>query len=67
VRASHGGRRDGSARIVPVIAKPVFWKKRPLPSYQALPEDGRTISTCPDRGEAYVQVVEGIYDLVGSL
>ncbi len=51
--------RDGSARIVPVIVEPVFWKTHPLFKYQALPEGGKDVATQPNRGEAFVQVVQG--------
>jgi hypothetical protein len=59
--------RDGSARVVPVIVEPVFWRKHPLTRYQALPGGARAIAEYSKPGEAFVEVVQGIYDLIETL
>jgi TIR domain len=51
---------DGNTVIIPVIARSCLWKNTPFSSYQALPTDGRAISSWPDQDEALSVVAEGI-------
>ena len=50
----------GEACVIPIIVRPVNWKKTPFAKLQALPTDGKPISTWSDIDEALVNVVEGI-------
>lgn len=50
----------GEARVIPIIVRPVDWHEAPFAKLQALPRDGKPISTWARRDEAYKDVVTGI-------
>src|SRR6266568_8825394 len=54
----------GEACVIPIIVRPVNWKKTPFAKLQALPTDGKPISTWSDIDEALVNVAEGIQKAV---
>jgi TIR domain len=58
---------DGTARVVPVILRPVDWHEAPFGKLQALPKDGRPISTWANRDQAFKDVVEGIRRTIREL
>lgn len=49
-----------SALIIPVIIRPCAWKNSPFVNFQALPHEGKPISTWDDKDEAWLSVYEGI-------
>ena len=51
---------SGEARVIPVILRPTSWSKLPFSKLQALPKDGRPISTWNSLDSAFVSVTEGI-------
>jgi hypothetical protein len=54
-------RHDASeARVVPIILKPVDWRDAPFARLQALPRDGRPVTTWSNRDEAWLDVAKGI-------
>ncbi len=55
------------ARVIPVLLRPVQWKKPPLGILQPLPDYGKPISKWTDRDEAYTNVVDGIEKVVEQL
>lgn len=59
--------RDKSARIVPVIARPCHWQGLPFGKLQALPTEGKPISTWQDRDSAFVSVAQGIENVAREL
>lgn len=59
-------RRSGSAIVVPIILRPSDWQNSPLGSLQALPREGRAVSSWPNRDEAWLDVVQGLRRLVES-
>src|SRR2546425_1839345 len=54
----------GEACVIPIIVRPVDWKHPPFAKLQALPTDGRPISTWPDIDEALLNVAKGIRNAV---
>lgn len=55
----------GEATLVPVIVRPVEgWQSSPLGRLQALPTDGKPVSSWDDKDEAYVDVVRGIKKII---
>jgi hypothetical protein len=58
---------DGEARVIPIILRPVDWTGAPFAKLQALPRDGRPITTWGNRDEAWRDVGRGIREAVGSL
>lgn len=53
----------GSARVIPVIVRPVDWSGLPFSSLSPAPPDGRPITSSPDRDEAWLHVVRSIRDV----
>jgi hypothetical protein len=51
----------GEARVIPVIVRPVdHWQHAPFGKLQALPKDGRPVTTWPNRDEALVDIAKGV-------
>ncbi|MFM7712571.1 MAG: TIR domain-containing protein, partial [Microcystis sp.] len=50
----------GEARVIPIILKPVNWSGAPFRKLQALPKDGKAVTTWNNRGEAFLNIAEGI-------
>src|SRR5205809_6123317 len=59
----------GEAYVVPIILRPVYWKKAPFGKLQALPTDAKPV-TDPDwhnLDRAFFNVAEGIRETVEEL
>ena len=56
----------GLAKIVPIIVKPSDWKETPIAKFQALPKDGKPISSWEDQDEALLDVIYGIKSLLNE-
>jgi NB-ARC domain/TIR domain/APAF-1 helical domain len=54
--------KDGEATIIPVILRPTYWHEGPLGALQALPADGRPVTsqTWGSQDEAFYAIVLGI-------
>lgn len=50
----------GEALIVPIVVRPVDWKRSPLGRFQALPKDAIPITTWDNRDLGLLSVAEGI-------
>lgn len=60
--------RRGEARAVPVILRPVEgWHNSPLGELQAVPKDGKAITTWRPRDKGYRSAAEGIKRILGEL
>ena len=58
----------GAARVIPVILRPVDnWQSAPFGKLQALPKNGKPITTWKNRDEAFADVARGIRNAVMSL
>ena len=55
---------EENVQIVPVIVRPCNWFTEFYNSYQALPKDGKPISTWDNEDKAYLDVVEGLMKLI---
>jgi energy-coupling factor transporter ATP-binding protein EcfA2 len=51
---------NGDARVIPVVLRPVDWVTAPFSKLQALPQDGKPVTTWQDRDMAYLSVVQGL-------
>lgn len=58
--------RRGEVIVIPVILKPADWQSTALKGLQALPEDGRAVSSWPDSDTAYVNIAQGLRNTVHS-
>ncbi len=59
--------RAGDARVVPVILRPCDWQTADFARLQALPKDGKAITTWRNRDQALVDVVRGLRSAVAEL
>jgi AAA-like domain/TIR domain len=57
----------GTARVIPIILRPVDWKDTPFSMLQALPKDALPVTKWGDRDSAFLDVVQGIRRAVESL
>lgn len=52
--------KDGTAQVVPIIVRPSDWHAAPFGKLQALPRDGKAITTWNNQDEAWLDVARGI-------
>jgi len=57
----------GVARVIPIIIKPVDWQNAPFAKLNALPKDGKAVTTWRNRDEAFVDVARGIREAAREL
>ncbi|WP_437283624.1 TIR domain-containing protein [Sorangium sp. So ce375] len=57
----------GQARVIPVILRETDWHGAPFDRLQALPRDGRPVTSWRNRDEAWTDVVKGIRRAVEAL
>ncbi|NEQ50353.1 MAG: TIR domain-containing protein [Leptolyngbya sp. SIO3F4] len=69
IELTHAMKRHeaGTARVIPIILKPVDMKGTPLSDLQALPKDAKPVTRWDDQDEAFLDVVKGIRRVVDSL
>jgi hypothetical protein len=56
-----------TARVIPVILRSVDWHTAPFGKLQALPSDGKPVTSWKNRDEAFTDVVRGIREAVKDL
>ncbi len=54
----------GKARVIPIILRPVDWQAAPIANIQALPFNGRPVSSWPSKDEVWSEVATGIRNAV---
>jgi hypothetical protein len=59
--------KEGTARVVPIILRPVHWQDTPLGQLQALPTGIKPVTQWDDQDEAFEDVVRGIQTVVEEL
>src|SRR4051794_29023401 len=57
----------GTARVIPVILRATDWHTAPFGKLQALPKDGKPVTSWKNRDEAFTDVARGIREAVKSL
>jgi len=58
--------RSQSAIVVPIILRPSDWQNSPLSSLQALPREGRPVASWSDRDRAWLDIVQGLRQLISG-
>ena len=58
---------EGTARVIPVILRPVDWTLEPYSKLQALPKDAKPVTTWSNRDEAFLDIAKGIRAVIGTL
>ncbi len=59
--------QDGTARVIPVILRPIYWQDAPFGKLQVLPADAKPVSLRHNLDEALFDVSEGIRKAVEEL
>ena len=59
--------KAGEALVVPIILRPTDWKGTPFSTLQALPRDGRPVSTWPNRDQAFTEIVQELHRIIEEL
>jgi TIR domain len=59
--------RAGAARVIPVILRPCAWTVSPFGQLQALPTNGKPITTWRNLDKACLDVAEGVMQVVSEL
>lgn len=55
------------ARVIPVILRPCLWYEEPFGRLQAVPTDGRALTTWPNRDEGALDAAQGIMRVVKEI
>lgn len=58
---------NGEARVIPVIVRDVNWQIAPFAELQALPRNGKAVTTWTNKDSAWRNVSEGIQAVVESM
>ena len=57
----------GEARVIPIILRPVDWHDAPFGKLQALPPDGKPVTSWSNRDAAFLAITQGIRTSVEEL
>ncbi len=57
----------GTARVIPIILRPVDWHSAPFGKLQALPRDGKPVTKWRPQDEAFTDIARGIREAAKSL
>lgn len=57
----------GTARVIPIILKPVDWSGAPFSKLQAFPKDAKPVTKWSNRDEAFVNIAEGIREAAKAM
>jgi hypothetical protein len=57
----------GEARGIPIIVRPADWEWTSFGKLQALPKDGKPVTTWPNQDEAWLDVLRGVRKAVDEL
>jgi tetratricopeptide (TPR) repeat protein len=57
----------GTARVIPIILRPVYWTGAPFSHLQVLPTDARPVISWSDRDNAFADITENIHKAVEEL
>jgi hypothetical protein len=52
--------KQGEARVIPIILSPCDWRNTEFSHLQALPQNGRPITSWPDRDEAFAEIARSL-------
>jgi len=58
---------SGQARVIPIILRPCPWQTAPFGHIQALPTDGKPVTTWDNIDEACLNIANGIMSVVTEL
>src|SRR5690242_16722666 len=56
-----------TARVIPIIVRPVYWQDPPFSKLQLLPTEAKPVSRWPDRDEIWLEIVREMYTIILDL
>jgi tetratricopeptide (TPR) repeat protein len=56
--------KSGKACVIPIILRPADWHYLPFAELQALPKDGKPVTTWPDEDEAFLEIAKCIRSII---
>lgn len=59
--------RQGKASVVPMIMRPCTWDATPLAELQAIPKNGKPVTSWNDRDEAYSDAAKSLWNMVNNI
>jgi hypothetical protein len=57
----------GDARVIPIILRPCDWHEAPFGKLQALPKDGKAVTSWANKDEAWTDIAKGIRRAVEAM
>jgi tetratricopeptide (TPR) repeat protein len=67
VRRAMERHTSGTARVIPVILRPVVWQRAPFDKLNVLPKNARPVTMWPNRDEAFEAITRGLEAVVTEL
>lgn len=58
--------KQGSARTIPILLRPVHWHNLPFAQLQVLPSNGRPITKWSDRDDAFYDIIGSIHQVIAE-
>ena len=58
---------DGTARVIPILLRPVDWREAPFAHLQPLPQNGKPVTKWSRQDDAFRDVATGIREAIESL
>ena len=55
------------ARVIPILLRPTDWQGTPFSKLEALPQDGKAVTSWPNIDEAFFDIVQGIRQAIYDL
>jgi hypothetical protein len=55
------------AIVIPIILRPCAWQESPFGKLQALPRDGKPLSTCENQDVTSLEIARGVISVVDNL
>ena len=59
--------KEGKARVIPILLRPVIWEDAPFSYLQVLPQDAKPVTTWPNQDLAFVNIALQIRKVVKEL
>lgn len=59
--------KAGTAHVIPILLRPVNWEETPISELSVLPTDKKPITQWEDQDQAWLNVVQGIREVLGNL
>jgi hypothetical protein len=57
----------GDAQVIPILLRPVDWKKAPFANFQCLPYNAEPVTLWSNRDEAFLDIAKGIRTVIERL